>query len=493
MSETRQPGLWLLAVGLALGILADATLRAFPWGMGAILWVTSVIGALMWLQHRHRTRAGVGRVAYVVAAFALATGFVWRDAIVLKVLDTLALVVTLGLLASERDDLQERSLSSILLRVSGTAAHTGFGPPLLVASDVDWSGFRGGPLFGGLLAAARGLVVALPIVLVFTGLLVSADPVFALRVGELLHLDVLAWINHLTGVLVFGWIAAGLLRAAVLRDRPAHRPPPRPPWFTLGRIEIALVLGSLDLLFSAFVWIQLRYLFGGSAWVEGVAGLTYAEYARRGFFELVTVTALVLPLLLVAHWLLKPESPAQKRMFAILAGTQVLLVLVMLASALERMRLYRAEYGLTQLRFYTTAFMAWLGMLLVWLLLTVLRERREAFAQGVLVSAFVALVLLHAADPEAQIVRANAALPRGFDVRYALHLGADAAPALLETARSLDAERRGALARGLLERWSEPREADWRRFSVARARARRAVGDADAELRVMAQAISGGR
>ena len=40
-------------------------------------------------------------------------------------------------------------------------------------------------------------------------------------------------------------------------------------------------------MFLAFIVVQLRYFFGGAAQVEVVPGLTYADYARRGFFELV--------------------------------------------------------------------------------------------------------------------------------------------------------------------------------------------------------------
>ena len=489
MTELRQPGLLFLVLGLALGILGDVTLRVFPWGLGATLLAVGLIVAVAFLQRRHHTRAGSLRVVYTLVALALAVGFVWRDAVPLKLLDVLALIVILGLLASERTDLDGGpSLGSFALRVSGTAAHTWLGPPLLVVHDVDWSKLSLGPFLGRLLGVARGLVVTLPIVLVFTALLAKADPVFALRLGELFDVDILALIGHVTGVLVYGWIAAGYLRSAVLREHPAHRLPPRLAWLTLGRTEIAVVLGSLDLLFASFVWIQLRYLFGGAEWVQKVAGLTYSEYARRGFFELVTVAALVLPLLLVAHWLLKPEKVAEARMFLALAGVQVVLVLVMLASALERMRLYRAEYGLTEQRFYTTAFMAWLGVLLVWFLLTVPRGRRDVFAGGVVVSALVALFLLHAVDPEDRIVRANTTLARAFDVTYALGLGADAAPALVEAARSLDPLRQGALARGLLKRWSDAPEADWRTTNLSRVRARAVIGDAEAELRVMAQA-----
>jgi hypothetical protein len=484
----RVSGSLLLALGLTYGILGDAILRAFPWGMGATLLATTLTFVVVWLQDQSGTRAGPRRVAYVLAALALAAGWAWRDAAVLKTLDTLALIVTLGLLGSEREDQEGgRSLSSTLLRVSGTAVHTCLlWPPLLLTHDVDWSWLRAGQKWSSLLGVARGVLLTLPLLLVFTALLGKADPVFALRVEELLDVDLEALIGHLALGLVYGWLAVGFLRAAVLRARPAHQVPSRLPFLALGRIEIALALGSLDLLFAAFVWIQLRYLFGGAQWVQRVAGLTYAEYARSGFFELVTVTALVLPLLLAAHWLLNPVGRAETRMFAALAGVQVLLVLVMLASALERMRLYRAEFGLTQLRFYSTVFMAWLAVLLVWFLLTVLRGRRDAFATGVLASAFATLLVLHVVDPEEQIVRANAALARAFDVGYALKLGADAAPALLQTTRSLDDTRRAALARGLLNRWSDPRAADWRSWSVGRARALRVVADADADLRAMA-------
>ena len=82
--------------------------------------------------------------------------------------------------------------------------------------------------------------------------------------------------------------------------------------------------------------------------------------------------------------------------------------------------------------------MAWLAVLLLGFLATVLRGRRDLFARGVLASAFVALFLLHAADPEAAIVRANATLAHGFDVDYALRLHADAVPALIEVLPSLD-------------------------------------------------------
>ena len=70
-----------------------------------------------------------------------------------------------------------------------------------------------------------------------------------------------------------------------------------------GSSEGGRLLALVDALFAAFVAVQFRYLFGGEAMV-GAASLTRAEYARRGFFELATVVALVVPMLLVAEWII---------------------------------------------------------------------------------------------------------------------------------------------------------------------------------------------
>ena len=87
--------------------------------------------------------------------------------------------------------------------------------------------------------------------------------------------------------LFFAWIVAGLLWVALLASNPESLAFPRPTALSLGIVETSVVLGLLDALFLAFVAVQVCYLFGGAERVVETAGLTYAEYARRGFFDLV--------------------------------------------------------------------------------------------------------------------------------------------------------------------------------------------------------------
>ncbi len=63
-------------------------------------------------------------------------------------------------------------------------------------------------------------------------------------------------------------------------------------------VEVTIILGLLDVLFLGFVAVQGSYLFGGDRLIASQADLSYADYARRGFFQLVAVAGLSLPVLL---------------------------------------------------------------------------------------------------------------------------------------------------------------------------------------------------
>lgn len=150
--------------------------------------------------------------------------------------------------------------------------------------------------------------------------------------------------------------------------------------------------------------VQFRAFVGGKSFVAAHVDVTYASHARQGFFQLVAVAALVLPVLLLADWLV----PRTTRALRVLSGTLIVLLFCVIASALERMRLYEHRFGLTELRFFTTGFMLWLAVLFLWFLVTVLRGRRERFAVGALASGFAAILVVHAVNPDAVIARVDA-------------------------------------------------------------------------------------
>jgi hypothetical protein len=263
----------------------------------------------------------------------------------------------------------------------------------------------------------------------------------------------------------------------------------RPQGLYLGITEISIALGLLDALFLSFVVVQFRYFFGGAARVQAVAGLTYAEYARSGFFELVGVAALVLPLLLIAHWLLRKERPLDELIFRALAGTMIILLSVIMVSALRRMRIYQGEYGLTELRVYTTAFMGWLALVFGWFALTVLRGRRDRFALGAAATGFLMIIGLMVVNPDRLIVSRNvrhATAGRQFDAYYVASLSADAVPEIVASLPSLNNQQRCGLASQLLQRLADEHGSGWRQWNWSRIQANRVLRDHESSLRTMA-------
>ncbi len=175
------------------------------------------------------------------------------------------------------------------------------------------------------------------------------------------------------------------------------------------------------------------------------------------------------------------------RTFRRLAGILLVLLAVVMASALERMRLYVAAYGLSETRLYTTAFMVLLLGVFAWFAWTVLRGLPQRFAFGALIQGFVVLAGLHILNPDAFIVRTNLNRPaaeRPFDAKYATSLGADAVPPLLDALPSLGETERCAVASVLLRRWGQG-DADWRTWNWSRSRARRLVRGRAPELRAI--------
>ncbi|MBD0319240.1 MAG: DUF4173 domain-containing protein, partial [Gemmatimonadetes bacterium] len=427
MGPAIRGALGVMGGAAALGVLGDALLRVTPWGINLTLWTLALVVAALGLR-RWTGLDSAGRT-WMPMALLIALLMAWRDSPTLKGLDIAALciVVALAMHRARGARLRTAGVVSHLAGIGRGAFDTITGLPVLVLNDVRWGEVSRGRGAKHLLPLLRGLALALPVLGVFAALLVSADAAFEGMMNRVFQLDGPVLASHLFLGGVFAWISAGALRSLALADESeAGTELPMPGPF-LGVVEVGVVLGLLNALFFAFVAVQLPYLFSTASKVGGEAGPGYAQYARRGFFELVWVAGLVLPLLLGLHAAMRRSRPGDERVFRWLAGVQVALLFVIIASALHRMRLYQNAFGLTELRLYTTAFMFWLAAVFGWFCATVLRGRRERFTFGALVMAGEALVILHAVNPDARIVHTNAAratAERPFDAQYASGLSA---------------------------------------------------------------------
>jgi hypothetical protein len=480
MSERTDRAFGIAGGAAALGVAADLLLRDAGGGVNVAVWGVALAATPLVLARRQGVKLSRGASGLLGFAAVFLSFWAWRASPALRLLDLLS-AASLVALASWRTAGRRRREGRTLdcaERAITAGLNACLGPPLLAASDISWSRVRGAWGFT-VLRTCVGLGLALLLLVVFVPFLASADLVFSKGVADfltfLVEIDLLA---HVAFVAVFTWLAAGVLRDALVPQPSGYLDWSRPKGFGLGLLEVAIPLGALSALFLTFLAVQVRYLFGGAALVRVRPGLTYAEYARRGFFELVAVAALVVPLLLVADWVLLRKRPRDTRVFRALGGSLVGMMLVLLVSAAERMRLYVDAYGWTELRFYTSAAMVWLAVVVASLAPTVLAGRRDRFPFVSLASALVLVAVLNAVNPAARIVTANARMAasgRPFDAAYASRLGTDAVPALVEALPRLPLGARET-ARGLILDRERSRETDgWRGWSWSGYAATRAV------------------
>ncbi len=287
----------------------------------------------------------------------------------------------------------------------------------------------------------RGFLIALPIVAIFASLLSSADVVFAQRLDDFIkifkleNLPEYIWRGIL--ILIIGYLLLGIFLHAARKSQDkkliGEEKPLLEPF--LGFTEFRIVLGSVLLLFAAFVTIQFQYFFGGNANIN-IEGYTYSEYARRGFSELVTVAVFSLFLFLSLSAITRRTHVSQRKTFSALGITLVSLVLVMLLSAFYRLNLYETAYGFSRLRTYPHVFMIWLGALLIVVVaLEILRKQRH-FATAMTFAIVGFAATLNLLNVDTFIVRQNIARSENanwdLDYAYLADLSDDAIPALAE-------------------------------------------------------------
>ncbi|HEY7193482.1 MAG TPA: DUF4173 domain-containing protein [Gemmatimonadales bacterium] len=470
-------GLEIVAAGVVGGIVGDQLLGVMPWGLNMALGTAALVGTGAWLVRRHKIKPGPDAAWLALTALLLGLAFLRRDAQPLDAFDALALIGTLAMAAaSVQGETIARWYPFDWIRGVVTAALASIvGGIQLIFGDIQWRQLPQEDRLRHFRRALLGVLIATPLLLIFAALFASADPVFGNVMSNLFNFNAETVIRHTFFIGFWGFLVAGYFRWSLL-GRPLHGVTPTlKPIQSVVPLATALVL--IDLLFLLFVVVQLRYFFGGSSVVEETSGLTYAEYARRGFFELMTASILVLPILLGAEALVHTGTVPQIRVFRQLAGLLLMLLAVVMISALQRMRLYVAAFGLSAQRLYATAVMVLLFGMLAWFAWTVLRGRRDRFVFGSLMQALAVLAGLHLLNPDAYIVNHNLSRPaveRPFDARYAVSLGGDAVPPLLSALPRLGAEDRCVVIRGLLRKWDQA-EVDWRTWNWSRARARSLV------------------
>lgn len=217
-----------------------------------------------------------------------------------------------------------------------------------------------------------GLVVTIPFTMVVTMLLKSADSgveeILNALFGNFIESSIISIVQFSIGIpvalYIFGMLYSNVKKVkkdVLTKDQCENK---------LERIKIFpnLVMYSavtpISILYVMFFVLQLRYLISAFNGFLPEA-YSYAEYARRGFFELFAISIINLMILLMINFLSKQSGtnkPVMLKVYSLLFSVFTILII---ATALSKMIMYIGNYGLTQLRVYSSWFMVLLTILFV--------------------------------------------------------------------------------------------------------------------------------
>ncbi len=276
----------------------------------------------------------------------------------------------------------------------------------------------------------RTVLISAGLLLVFVPLLASADAAFADLLGSLVPtMDIgspFEW-GFLFCAVGLGAVGACYVQATTLPldGEPSERR-------AVSRREWAVPIGVLVAVFVVFVGVQLASLFGGDAYVQRTAELTYAEYARGGFWQLLAVTVLTLVVIAVATRFAATETAADRLWLRVLLGGLAGLTLVIVASALSRMWAYQQAYGFTALRLLVFACEVWLAVVYLMVLAAGVELRASWLPRSMAATGIATLLVLAAMNPDRFIAEHNVDRWRAtgkIDLPYLSTLSVDAVPA----------------------------------------------------------------
>lgn len=330
-------------------------------------------------------------------------------------------------------------------------------------------------------AILRGLLIALPIVVIFAMLLASADVVFNQKITDFFDIfdseKITEYVFRFFIILTCAFLLVGIYLHTISQSKDeklASEVAGSKKQF-LGFTEASIVLGSVTLLFLMFVIIQFQYFFGGQSNI-GVAGYTYSQYARRGFSELVTVAFFSLLLIMGLGTITKRQKEIEQKVYSWLSIAIVLQVLVILTSAYQRLALAIDWHGFSRLRLYPQVFLVWVGILFIAIVVLEFFHLERYFAFAFVLASLGFAISLTLFNVDAAIVKRNisrVALGKNLNVGHLTSLSTDAIPALVEAYQSQnmpETTREGIgaiLACYLSENESIEKSDDWRSFNYS--------------------------
>lgn len=228
------------------------------------------------------------------------------------------------------------------------------------------------------LYALLGLLLAVPLTVVVAELLISSDEVFGDMVnGFLENLPVFSS-SRLFWELLFALPIAMYLfgaQCSMEDNNDGYRNEAEaaaPEYRFMPPVSVYFAVSPICLFYLIYIIVQCGNIAGV---LGGSDSVRYSDFARQGFFELCAIAVINLGVITLALTFSKRQEgdvkPPALRVYAIMLSAFTLMII---ATALIKMFMYIGEFGMTQLRVYTSWFMILLAFAFTVILISQIKE-----------------------------------------------------------------------------------------------------------------------
>lgn len=224
-----------------------------------------------------------------------------------------------------------------------------------------------------------GFLISIPFLMVFARLFTSADPIFEKNLKDFFDLIWQPNIFKRAGMIIFMWLlfCGYLVRTTKVSSLESHLDRVGPKQNHDGIIIFVFLLMN-NILFLAFIIIQLKYLFGGAEVIRNTS-FTYAEYAHRGFYEFWATVVLVSIIIIYTNYKLREQKGGIRLLVEFAWIAMVCQTFVIIASGLKRIMVYEEAYGYTYLRILVALFLLWMGGVFALFILKIILKKSHCW------------------------------------------------------------------------------------------------------------------
>lgn len=473
-----------LGISLILAICIDRFFIDKYWGISVPIFTLSALFFLLWSERNIAKeenmvlsfgRNNITKLAILISMMLITFTFVLFSNKVLVFFNTIFIIsafTAYAIINANRDVLEDASFFKGIIKRLIPRTFTNFTKPFMFLNELikNMSRIEVNPELSKVL---KGIVLALPILVVILILLSSADMIFNYYLSNIFKIfnnfQMFDLIPHLIIItLVFLYIFGFMWS---FKYEGIYKVSKTKPLVSFEALTVMPVLLILNVVYLIFTVIQFSYLYGGGSEVLPLS-FTYAEYARRGFFELVTVTVINFTIILCTIKFMKRENEKLEKYNNIFLSLLIIFTLNMLFSAHYKMSLYENTYGYTYLRVFVHIFMLLLFALFI-IALAGIWIKKIPVTKLCIVFSLAMYVVLNYINVDVFIVKRNIELynrTQNLDVNYLSQLSYDTLPYLIQFTLKDSSEKSKELREKLKDRKEDVinNEYSWYEFNYSR-------------------------